>query len=384
MFRKELNSKQTFRLVDAFPVIELYDVGSLPFVGDFKKFLEGANAYSSPSLSQSLDPAKYFEENIVEGFLDKIVAGMDISNYPQFRDMNEMFIESMDGVEKVTGEYIEAGILSIKTEKTQIPEVAAIKNNSGKIYGRTGQPFKVKICVTGPYTLSSLFAYKDSGTFSRLGEIIAQIVESNIFHGKHGGVNIVAVDEPTFGFLDDPLLDYGAEGRENLRKAWETIFHKALSKGAKTCIHLHSTVNELFWEVKSLNIVESHVEDPIYRSEKTKKLLESTDKFLKASIGISDFDKIIRNNIKASLPQKTEEATINEKVAEAWRNIASGKLDPTVFLENVELMQERLIDIIDLFGAERVLYAGPECGLKSFPTYECALECLRRTADAVH
>lgn len=364
-------------------MIELYDVGSMPFVGDFEKFLEGANAYSSPPLPQSLDPAKYFEGKVVEGFLDKIVAGMDAPNYPQFRDMSEMFLESMDGVEKVTGGYIEAGIPSIKTEKTQIPEVAAIKNNSKKIHERTGQSFKVKICVTGPYTISSLFAYKDSGTFSRLGEIIAQIVEKNIFHGKHGSVSMVAVDEPTFGFLDDPLLDYGAEGRENLRKAWEAIFHKALSKGAKTCIHLHNTVNELFWEVKSLNIVESHVEDPLYRSEKAKKLLKSTDKFLKASIGISDFDGLVRNNVTASLPQKTGEATVNEKVAEAWKNIASGKLDPTVFLENVEWMQKRLTDIIDRFGAERVPYAGPECGLKSFPTYECALECLRRTANAV-
>jgi len=364
-------------------VIELYDVGSLPFVGDFKKFSEGANAYSSPSLSQSLDSAKHFEGKVVEGFLDKIMTGMDIPNYPQFRDMNEMFLKSMDGLEKITGGYIETGILSIQTEKTQIPEVAAIKNNSGKIYEKADKPFRMKICVTGPYTLSCLFAYRDSGTFSRLGEIISQIVENNIFHGKHGSVNLVAIDEPTFGLMDDPLLDYGAEGRETLLKAWETIFQKALSKGVKTCLHLHNTVNELFWDIKSLNIVESHVEDPLYRSEKTKKLLESKDKSLKASISISDFDRLIRNNITASLPQKTGENIINERVAEVWKNIATGKLYPTVFLENVELMQERLTNIINRFDAERVLYAGPECGLKSFPTYECALECLRRTANAV-
>lgn len=364
-------------------MIESYDVGSMPFVGDFKKFLEGSNAYSSPSISQSLDSAKYFEGKVVKGFLDKIMAGLGVPNYPQFRDMNEMFLEFMNGLEKITGGYIETGILSIKKEKTQIPEVTAIKNSSGKIYEKTGQPFKVKICVTGPYTLSCLFAYRDSGTFSRLGEVISQIVENNIFHGKLGSVNLVALDEPTFGLMDDPLLDYGAEGRENLRKAWETIFHKAASKGVRTCLHLHNTVNELFWEIKSLNIVESHVEDSLYRSEKTKKLLESTDKFLKASIGISDFDKLVRKNIMAILPPKTGESIINERVAEAWKNIATGKLDPTVFLENVELMRERLTGIINRFGAERVLYTGPECGLKSFPTYECALECLRRAANAV-
>jgi len=362
-------------------MVESYDSGSMPFVGDFRKFLDGAAAYLRSSTSS--DQAKFFESRVVESFLDIIRAGIDIPNYPQFRDMNEMFLESMDGVEKVEGGYIEGGILSIQTEKTWIPEVSAIKNNLGEIHDKIGRPVKLRVCVTGPYTLSCLFTYRDSGTFTRIGEVISRIVENNIFHDKHGSVSLVALDEPTFGLLDDPLLDYGCEGRETLRRAWETIFHKASVKGVQTSIHLHNTADELFWDVKPLNVVESHVEDPFYQSDKTKKLLKSTDKFLKASIGISDFDKLIRKNITASLKQKTEESAINEWVAEAWKNITSGKLDPLTFLESIELMEKRLNDIVGWFGLERTLYAGPECGLKSFPTYECALECLRRTADAV-
>jgi len=361
--------------------MESYDSGSISFVGDFRKFLDGAAAYSRSSASS--DQAKYFESKVVESFLDKIRAGIDIPNYPQFRDMNEMFLETFDGVEKVEGGYIEAGILSIQTKKTWIPEVSAIKNNSGEIQDKTGRPARLRVCITGPYTLSCLFTYRDSGTFTRIGEVISQIVENNIFHDKHGSVSLVALDEPTFGLLDDPLLDYGAEGRETLRRAWETIFHKASVKGARTCIHLHNTVDELFWDVKPLNVVESHVDDPLYQSDKTKKLLESMDKFLKASIGISDFDKLIRKNITASLKQRIGESAINERVAEAWKNITNGKVDPTTFLEGTEVMEKRFNDIISRFGLERVLYAGPECGLKSFPTYECALECLRRVAKAV-
>jgi len=350
-------------------MVESYDVGSLPFVGDFVRFLADAG---------------YFEEKVAVGFLDKLKVGVDVPNYPQFRDMNEMFLESIAGLEKIKGSgYVEAGSLSIKPEKTQIPEVAAIKNRAGEIHEKTGESLRVKVCVTGPYTLASLFAYKDSGTFGRLGEIVSQIVENNIFDGKHGGVRLVAIDEPTFGLLDDPLLDYGGDGREALRKAWENMCRRARAKGVLTCMHLHNTADELFWDVESLNIVESHVEDPLYHSDRTKELLELKDKTLKASITISDFDKLIRAKITTKLPQKTGEPTINEKVAEAWKSISKGKLNPESFLETTELMTERLRRIDDRFGVKRVPYAGPECGLKSFPTYECALECLKRSAAAV-
>jgi len=41
-----------------------------------------------------------------------------------------------------------------------------------------------------------------------------------------------------------------------------------------------------------------------------------------------------------------------------------------------------LVKIVENFCENRVLYAGPECGLRSFPTYESAIECLRRVSQA--
>lgn len=365
-------------------MVKSIDVGSLPFAGDFEKFLDSAKSYSQsafPSLSST--PDNYFENKIVQSFIHKLRAGIDIPNYPQFRDMNKTYFELIDGVKKIKGGYAESGILSIRMDNTCISEVAAIRSNSSEIVEKIGNPFKIKICVTGPYTLSNFFVHRDESKFNKLGEIISRIVENNIFIGKNGRVSMVAVDEPTFGLIDDPLIDYGTQGRENLQRAWEMIFHNAASRGIPTCLHLHDTANDLFWELNSLNIVESHVGDFIYQSKKTKENLESTDKFLKASICISDFDKLIRESIVASSQQKTGELTIDEKVAEIWKNITNGKLDPTIFIEKVDIMKKRLIKIINQFGAERVPYAGPECGLKSFPTYECALECLRRTSNAV-
>jgi methionine synthase II (cobalamin-independent) len=209
-------------------------------------------------------------------------------------------------------------------------------------------------------------------------------VKKNIFNGKHGGVKLVTVDETLFGLQDDSLIDYGTEGRENLRLAWESICKTAASQGVRTGIHLHDTTDSLFWEVKSLNIIESHVEDFIYQAEGTKQKLELTDKFLKASISISDFDKLIRHKLEATQPQKKDELTINEGVAQSWREIRSGKLNPTIFLEDVDLMKARLTRTINQVGENRVPYAGPECGFKGFPSYACAIEALRRVVDAVN
>ena len=361
-------------------MIKSCDVGSLPLIGDVERFLEGATRFESSPTEKT---AKYFERMIVEGFFDKLRAGIDVPNYPQFRDMSRMFLGMIDGVEKAKDGYMETGILSLRAEESCIPEVSVIKENSQQIYERISEPFQVKVCVTGPYTLSSLFVYRDKEIFSRVGEMISQIVENNLFNGKYGSVSLVAMDEPIFGLLDDPLIDRGSEGREHLRKAWESIFHRAHSKGIQTCIHLHNTADELFWEVKSLNIIESHTDDPIYQTGKTKELLESTDKFLKASVCITDFDRLIRESITTASQQKMSELTINEKIAEAWRGVKSGNLDSKAFLESDRLMKKRLIKIVNQFGVERILYAGPECGLGGFPTYECALEYLRRVSDAV-
>ena len=360
-------------------MIRSCDVGSLPLRDDEKAFLEGA-ASSQASRSEAV---RYFEKKVTEAFLDKVGAGLNVPSYPQFRDMNQMFLDMIEGVEKTRGGYVETGKLSLKAEKKRIPEVSAIEKASPEIYEKIGEPFELRLCVTGPYTLSSLFIYRDSEIFTRLGCVISQVLESNIFGGKYGGVVLVAVDEPTFGLLDDSLIDHGADGRENLRKAWDSIFHKANSKGAQTCLHLHKTTDRLFWEVESLNIIESHVEDPLYQIEKTRELLESTDKFLKASICITDFDSLIRKRVAASSRERLDEPTVNQRIAEAWKEITRKKLDPKVFLEDERTMQERLTKSVERFGEERVPYAGPECGLRSFPTYQSALECLRRVSETV-
>jgi 5-methyltetrahydropteroyltriglutamate--homocysteine methyltransferase len=360
--------------------IKSCDVGSLPFSGNLEKYLEGATFYPS---SPEHDSAKYFERKVLQAFLDKIGTGIQVPNFPQFRDMSEMFLSMMDGLEKVKGGYIETGAISLKAGEGDIMEVLAIKRNMEEISGIVGHTLALRICVTGPYTLSTFFPYKTDEIFPKLSNALSKIVEKNVFKEKHAEVVLFSLDEPIFGLVDDPMVDIGAKGRENLRKAWENIFHQAKAKNAQTCLHLHSTSNELFWETKHLDIIESHVEDPIYKLETVRKRLETEDKFLKASICTSDFDQLIKEKITAQTKNKLSQATLNEKISEAWKTIQRGNVDPKIFLEDIEAMKKRLSTIVERFTPERIPYVGPECGLRGFPTYDSALECLRRVAKTV-
>ena len=366
--------------------METYDVGSIPFTGDWERYLNGAKPVDQllkllyPS---KLDEESYFDEKVVESFIHKVQAGMDIPNYPQFRDMNQMFLDALTGIEKTPKGLVETGPIRVRPGAAEIAEVAAIRRHAEEIAEKTGSPLRLKICVTGPYTLAATLAERRPETFGNLAEAISKIVQESVFRGKHGGVEMVFVDEPTFGLFDDPLLDFGQEGRESLLNSWERVFEAAKAKDVRTGFHLHSTRDELFWEVRPVEILESHFEDPLYESSKTKERLEKTDKFIKASIAVTDFDALIRRRFTQGAEQ-VDESELNEKVGEAWKGMKKGSVDPLEFLEDAEQMRKRLRAIISRFGKERVPYTGPECALLSFPTYQLAFELLRRVSEAAN
>ena len=156
--------------------------------------------------------------------------------------------------------------------------------------------------------------------------------------------------------MDDPHIDFGSKGRENLLAAWETICSKVKCKNAQTMIHLHSTANPLFsWDVDGSDVIDSHVDDPLIRMKKTGELLESRDKFLKASVAVNDFDTLIKEKIVADSPDKLAESDVNEKIADVWTGIKNGTVDSEQFLETVDTMKGRLVKVVERFGAERVM-----------------------------
>jgi 5-methyltetrahydropteroyltriglutamate--homocysteine methyltransferase len=325
------------------------------------------------------------QNKVIDIFIDKLRAGIDIPKYSQLRDMNEMFLGSMDGIKKVNDSYTLEGPISISPEKAKIKEVQEIEEKSKLICEETGKPFSMGICITGPYDLSFRFPQAKGATrywlFQELGDIISKIVESNVFNNKRGKVTTISIDEPSFGTFDDSEVCIGSDGREYLLKVWENISKNAKSRGTDVAMHLHATGDKLPWEVDSLKIIGSHVDDRLYEREETKKLLEEKDKFLNASIAKTNFDDLVRNELLAS---GADEMDVGQKAADIWKDIDNGKVNPSQFVESLSVLKKRLDNIINRFGVERVPYAGPECGLKSFPSYESAIETLRRVSQAAH
>lgn len=362
-------------------MISAIDVGSLPPRIDVGALREGAGRSLTllPLLGVSGGEAVgAFEDEVVGAFIDKLRAGLDFPNYPQFRDMNEMFLGLIGGIERGSGGYVALSTPNAKAG-SKIPEVAVLRRNASRIRDEAGlDRVTVKACVTGPYTLASFFPGRTPKLLTDLGRALAEIVSRSISSTRRFGVALVSVDEPVFGLLDDPLIDYGSEGREALLRAWGDVLHAAASRGVETIMHLHDTSDGLFWEAESLGVVESHVDDPLYEQESTRERLEETDKRLKASLAVTIFDRLVEAKLR-----REGSGDIQQGVGEVWTEMRRGRVDPKAFMEDVALLRRRLERALERFGPERVPYAGPECGLGGWPSYEAAMECLRRVTEAV-
>jgi len=355
------------------------DVGSLPLLIEEDLLRTGASDVLKPGKASSW-PAREFRKAVLMALKDKLSAGLGVPTYPQFRDMNQMFLSMLKGVEALEGKLVEAGRLGLHDPR--IPEVIVIREGAADVADALGiEKVRLRVCITGPHTLSFQFAFRDPGLLKRLGHLLAEIATAHLGKSKHFEVAVLALDEPTFGVVDDPLIEPGSEGREVLLRAWEEVFSVARSRGVMTCLHLHSTTDGLFWQVDSLRMVESHVDDALYTSAYMAKLLEEHDKLLRASICRTDFDALIEARIRAEAP-RAGELRISERLGEEWKAIKMGRRDPSDFLEPVDLMARRLKAVLERVGPGRVPMAGPECGLRGFPTYEAAIECLRRVAEA--
>lgn len=346
------------------------DVGSLPFQGDEGALKRGA----AGGLEQ-----EYFEKVVVDYFVAKLRAGLDVATYPQLRDMCYMFLDELNGLIKVDGKY--AVVEVIKPKRKSIPEVDAVFKHSKKIFEDVGEPFSMRVCVTGPYTLSSFLIEPDPEQTLSLGEALSQILEGSLQRSRYGSVEVLSLEEPLFGVVDDPRLDYAGEWSETLLKAWDKIFYAASSRGVVCAMHLHSTSNRIFWDISRLDVIEAEADDHIFRSEKTRSLLEKYGKRLKASICLTDPNRLVDKAAEriprySSLPRE-------QRVGQIWADIKRGSVDPKILLESEDEMRSRLKQIVSLVGLKNVPCAGPECGLKWFFSLDVALHYLKRCSEVV-
>ena len=86
----------------------------------------------------------------------KIDAGVDVPTYPQFRDMNQMFLEI------INDESSQEEPLIVRKDRARIMELSALEDVGAQYLKKTGKKLNIRVCVTGPLELYLKAIRRDS------------------------------------------------------------------------------------------------------------------------------------------------------------------------------------------------------------------------------
>jgi 5-methyltetrahydropteroyltriglutamate--homocysteine methyltransferase len=319
------------------------DIGSYPLpVGMSRENLPSGDSYL---------------ELVRDAIVQKIEAGVERPTYPQFRDMIKMFMDRIEDPQKSETPYI------VKAESARILELEALEA-LGKEMEKEGKRLRARVCVTGPIELYlARFGATDyEDILMNLAESVARFLEE-AKKSRHFEVAVASIDEPSLGISPNVIFD-------------EDQMLEALEIAAEPCeridceVHLHSPLMaELCSRVPGINVigVESAA-NPDYLKLVDRNVLEEQDAYIRAGIARTDINALV--------------ARLNDRLeTNLWKE--PERLEREVFAaESVELMEKRLAEAHRLFG-DRVRYAGPDCGLGSWPSQKMAARCLASCARAI-
>jgi 5-methyltetrahydropteroyltriglutamate--homocysteine methyltransferase len=328
---------------DEGPEIIFDDIGSYPLPAGMSR--------------DKLPKGDSYLELVKDALAQKIEAGVERPTYPQFRDMIKMFMDPIEDPSQSESPYV------VRPEHARILELEALEA-LGEEMEKEGKRLLARVCVTGPVELYlARFGATDYvDILENLAASVARFLEV-AKKGRHFEVSVASLDEPSLGispnviFSDDQISD-------------------ALEIAALPCekidceVHLHSPLMaELCSGVPGINVigVESAA-NPDYLKLVDRKVLEDHDAYIRAGIARTDINALV--------------ARLNDRLeTNLWKE--PERLEREVFAaESVELMEKRLAEACRLFG-DRVRYAGPDCGLGSWPSQKMAANHLANCARAI-
>ncbi|MCX9086871.1 MAG: methionine synthase [Candidatus Methanoperedens sp.] len=328
------------------------DIGSFPLPkGINREWVEQAKKSNDPKLPDLLKGAMQ----------QKIDAGVDVPTYPQFRDMNQMFLEI------INDESAQEEPLIVRKDRARIMELSAMEDVGAQYLKKTGKKLNIRLCVTGPIELYMKqfggTAYKD--VLNAFAASIDRFVSNSIDNAKQFRIAVISIDEPSIG-INPQIMFSDNDMIEALTLATKT----SGSNKIDTEIHLHSPLHyKLICRVPSIGIigVESAA-NPSYLDLIDKKDLGDYDKFLRIGVSRTDIFGMA--------------AVLNEKYnTNVWKEPA--KLDEiTTQMETPQIIAKRLQKAYSIFG-DRSKYAGPDCGLGSWPSQELASNLLKNTGAGI-
>jgi 5-methyltetrahydropteroyltriglutamate--homocysteine methyltransferase len=328
------------------------DIGSFPLPrGINREWVEQAKKNNDSKLPTILKDAMQM----------KIDAGVDVPTYPQFRDMNEMFLEI------INDESSQEEPLIVRKDRARIMELSAMEDVGAQYFKKTGKKLKIRLCVTGPIELYlnqfGPTAYKD--VLNAFATNVDRFISNSIDNAKQFRIAVISIDEPSIGINPNIMFNDG-----DMIEALAIATKTAGSNKIDTEIHLHSPLHyKLVCRVPHISIigVESAA-NPSYLDLIDKKDLEEYEKYLRVGISRTDIFGMA--------------AVLNEKYnTNVWKEPA--KLDEiTTQMETPQIIAKRLGKAYSIFGG-RIKYVGPDCGLGSWPSQGLASNLLRNTCAGI-
>jgi len=270
-------------------------------------------------------------------------------------------------LEIINDESAQEEPLIVRKDRARIMELSAMEDVGAQYLKKTGQKLNIRLCVTGPIELYLKqfggTAYQD--VLNAFATSIDRFVSNSIDNAKQFRIAVISIDEPSIG-INPQIMFSDGDMIEALTLATKT---SGLNK-IDTEIHLHSPLHyKLVCRVPSIGIigVESAA-NPSYLDLIDKKDLGDYDKFLRIGVSRTDIFGMA--------------AVLNEKYnTNVWKEPA--KLDEiTTQMETPQIIAKRLQKAYSIFG-DRIKYAGPDCGLGSWPSQELASNLLKNTGAGI-
>ncbi len=329
------------------------DIGSYPLPeGVSKEWIQ--NAFNTRTENEKLFTV------INDAFQQKIDAGVEVPNYPQYQDIFT-FLKVIRDPNCCDNPF------EVKSECARIEELEAIEKVAKAYKEKFGETLKVRICVTGP---TELYLREFGGTqyadiYSLFAKSVNKLVRNSMKSAKNFKIATVSIDEPSIGLNPELAFD------ENDIISALTDASKSGSKwGADVQIHLHSPLYyNVACETPTINVigVES-AGTPSYLELIDKKVLESTDSFLRLGIARTDIFTLA--------------GILNERYCtNVWKDqqylskIVTDLETPAIITKRLRLAHRRFGNLIK--------YAGPDCGLGSWPNQKIAFILLSNVAQGI-
>jgi len=288
-------------------------------------------------------------------------AGVQIPTYSQIRDMTEQFLRPMKDENCCVGPF------ELKEECAGTVEIEAVDAYYEKIKPENGEKPQVRLCVTGP---TELYLKEFGGaSYPDIYELFAKdvdlFVKTAMKRAKNIQITTVSIDEPSIGINPDLALP-----ADEIIQALTTAGRTAHKNGADVEIHIHSPLYyELACQAETINVIGMEsAATPSYADMIDKKILEDSDTFVRAGISRTDIFSMA--------------GALNEKYGgNVWEN-PDIMTEITTAMETPDVIEKRLKNLFNVFG-DRIKYAGPDCGLGSWPTQELAASLLKNTGIAI-